>query len=125
MVFCRGYISHQMQNNRSVPQRIQQIIIKLYCEQNGLEFFLSATEFEGQSIMLESIKEDVIVMYSIFCMPADRAARQRLYDSGKDIRFAAENISRLNPEWLESVFSITEWQTHPDFSGVVEYLCAK
>lgn len=102
---ARGYIGHDMQGGRSAPQSVQQRIIRQYCEQNGLEFCLSATEFEGQSIMLNSIKEDVIVMYSIWNMPKDREARQRLYDSGKEVHFAAENM-KMDAEKLEIIFGV-------------------
>lgn len=104
---CRGYITHTMQGDRSVPQSVQQKIIRLYCEQNGLQFLLSATEFEGHSIMLESIKEDYICMYSIWCMPRDKAVRQRLYASGKEVHFAAENM-RMDPENLETIFGVVD-----------------
>lgn len=90
---------------RSVPQSIQQQVIRNYCEKNGLKFLLSATEFEGQTTMLDGIKEDGIVMYSIFCMPKDRADRKMLYVSGKDVRFAAENMT-MNPELVETVFEV-------------------
>lgn len=100
----RGYISHTM-IERSVPQSIQQSIIRQYCEKHGLQFLLSATEFEGHSIMLEAIKEDGIVMYSMFCMPKDKAARERLYASGKDICFAAENM-KMDRKLVELVFGV-------------------
>ncbi len=100
----RGYISHCM-IERSVPQNIQQQIIRAYCEKNGLNFLLSATEFEGETTMLEAIKEDGIVMYSIFCMPKSKNARQRIYDSKKNVRFAAENM-KMNKELVEIVFGV-------------------
>lgn len=100
----RGYISHNM-IERSVPQSIQQAVIRMYCEKNGLQFLLSATEFEGHTTMLDAIKEDGICMYSIFCMPRDKDARERLYASGKDVRFAAENM-KMNRELVEIVFGV-------------------
>lgn len=119
---ARGYISHSMMGRRSVPQRVQQIIIKSYCEQNDLQFLLSATEFEGQSIMLESIKEDTICMYSIWNMPKNKVARQLLYDSGKDVRFAAENIHSIDKDFLETVFSIEDYHAGSQFRETVAYL---
>lgn len=96
-----------MMGGRSVPQSVQQKIIRQYCEQNELTFLLSATEFEGHDIMLRSIKEDCIVMYSMWCVPKDKEARQRLYDSGKDVRFAAENI-KMDAEKLEIIFGVID-----------------
>ncbi len=57
--------------------------------------------------MLESIKEDVIVMYSMWCMPRSKEARKRLYDSGKEVHFAAENM-RMNAELLETIFGVVD-----------------
>lgn len=104
----RGYISHCMWGKRSVPQNVQQQIIRQYCEKNGLQFLLSATEFEGQTIMLDAIKEHGIVMYSIFCMPKDKKARKKLYNSGKEVHFAAENMT-MNRELVEIAFYVSEY----------------
>lgn len=118
----RGYITHTMQGSRSVPQSVQQKIIRQYCEQNGLQFLLSATEFEGHAIMLEGIKEDCICMYSIWCMPRDKEARKRLYASEKEIRFAAENIHKLDSEFLEIVFAIEDYHGSNEFRDTIAYL---
>lgn len=96
----RGYISHSMNGGRSVPQRVQQMVIRDYCERNWLEFLLSATEFEGQTIMLDSIKEDVVVMYSMFLVPQDRSKLARF----KRVCFAAENCE-YTPE-MEDTFNL-------------------
>lgn len=101
---ARGYIYHSM-IERSVPQNIQQQVIRAYCEKNNLQFLLSATEFHGHTIMLESIKENIIVMYSLFCMPLLKEARERLYASGKKIHFAAENM-RMAKDLVETVFGV-------------------
>lgn len=106
---------------RSVPQSVQQKIIRQYCEQNGLQFLLSATEFEGHRIMLDAIKEDGIVMYSIFCMPQSKEARRRLYASGKDIHFAAENM-KMNKDLIETTFYISEYHASDEFRYTIAYL---
>lgn len=97
---ARGYISHAMRGGRSVPQRVQQMVIRDYCERNGLQFLLSATEFEGQTIMLDSIKEDVVVFYSMFLVPEDRSKLARF----KRVCFAAENCE-YTPE-IEETFDL-------------------
>ena len=122
MKHARGYITHTLQAGRSVPQRIQQLVIRDYCQQHGLEFLLSATEFEGHSIMLESIKEPVVVMYSIWCLPRSREARKRLYESGIEVHFAAENI-KMNPEELETIFSVVNYQATPQYQELLQ--CVK
>jgi len=116
MYEARGYISHKMTNGRSVPQSIQQQVIRNYCEKNGLKFLLSATEFEGQRIMLNSIKESVIVMYSIFQWP-------RGWKTDKDVRFAAENC-RYTPD-MDELFDLIHIMGKYNSSEVVTCLSAK
>lgn len=102
----RGYITSNMLE-RSVPQHIQQQVIRDYCARNELNFLLSATEYlmDGSTLILDAIQEIGIVMYSIFCMPKNKEARQRLYDSDKDVRFAAENI-KMDRNLIEIVFGV-------------------
>lgn len=110
----RGYISSNM-DERSVPQNVQQLVIRDYCKRNGLEFLLSATEYCNGYIMLNSLFNDMaikgIVMYSIFQMPDDYNARHRLWLTQKpsEIHFSAENIRITNLDEafkLEDVFLI-------------------
>ena len=117
----RGYISHCMWGGRSVPQNVQQLVIRNYCEKHGLTFLLSATEFEGHTIMLDGIRERGIVMYSIFCMPRDKTTRERLYASGKDVRFAAENMA-MNPELVELTFYVSQHHESSEFHHTASYL---
>lgn len=93
----RGYISSNMVE-RSVPQNVQQLVIREYCKRNGLEFLLSATEYCNGYIMLNSLFNDKsikgIVMYSMWQMPIDYTARHRLWlqQKNEELYFAAENI---------------------------------
>lgn len=96
-----------MQGGRSVPQSIQQLVIRNYCEKNGFKFLLSATEFEGQTIMFESIKEENVIFYSIWNLPKSKEKRRIIYNSGKNIRFAAENLD-LDVELLETIFGVLD-----------------
>ncbi len=96
---------------RSVPQNVQQAIIRAYCERNGHTFLLSATEYmiEGCTVMLEAaMKENIdgIVMYSLWCMPKCHQKRQMLYDWGKPIYFAAENM-KCEPK-IEDIFMLRD-----------------
>jgi len=117
----RGYIGINMNNGRSVPQHIQQLIIRDYCEKNDLKFLLSATEYHSGIMMLYSLLEsdlDGIVFYSIGLMPKSQEARQRLYKSGKDIRFAAENL-RINIPLIETTIKVGEWHGTSQFCDTV------
>lgn len=106
----RGYIGSHLAFGRSVPQHIQQLVIRDYCQRNNLAFLLSATEYHEGSMMLESLLESAIegiVFYSIGLLPKDKAARQRLYNTHKDIRFAAENIHKIDQEFFELIFTVS------------------
>lgn len=112
----RGYISSRL-SERSVPQNVQQTIIREYCRKNGLEFLLSATEYcmDGCTMMLASILQEKcagIVFYSIFQLPEDSTRRvnllRQLLRERKRTHFAAENmrirsrddIAKLEDIWL-------------------------
>lgn len=112
----RGYISSRM-IERSVPQHIQQQIIREYCSKKGFGFLLSATEYiMGGTMILDSILDDIkniqgIVMYSIFQLPESKAKRGEIYSKiisqGKELYFAAENIRIHNWDYtykLEDIF---------------------
>lgn len=71
--------------------------------------------------MLDAIKENGIVMYSIFCMPKDKSSRKKLYNSGKDVHFAAENMT-MNKELIETTFKIGEWSGTSKFRDAIAYL---
>lgn len=109
-----------MWGGRSTPQNVQQSIIRQYCEKNKLNFLLSATEFDGKTIMLDSIKEKGIVMYSIFCMPKEKKERKKLYNSGKDIHFAAENM-KMNRELVEIAYHVSEYHGRSIFPDTIAY----
>lgn len=94
----RGYISTRMME-RSVPQNVQQQVIRSYCEHNSFTFLLSATEYYDGFLILQScLQEDIegIVFYSIFQLPEDGSQRRTIFTSAilqsKELHFAAEGI---------------------------------
>lgn len=97
----RGYIGSRLSNERSVPQHIQQQVIRDYCQRNGMKFLLSATEYamEGSTMMLDAALDDLpnldgIVMYSLGLMPKNRNKRITcLAVTIGRLHFAAENIA--------------------------------
>lgn len=98
MTGYRGYISSQMLE-RSVPQYVQQLVIRDFCQKNGLKFLLSATEYHEGVLMLKNIISDDsiigIVFYSIFQLPKDY---NFIFHTGKQIFFAAENMRVLEKQ---------------------------
>lgn len=112
----RGYINSGMMA-RSVPQNIQQQIIRAYCERLSLEFMLSATEYTipGCTVMLDGILREMpyidgICAYSIWTLPEDKAKRLAVYksviDANKVMLFAAENMSIRTQEDVDRMEDI-------------------
>ena len=96
----RGYISSNMVE-RSVPQNVQQLVIRDYCKRNGLEFLLSATEYcFGGTKILDAIQEDGIVFYSLFQLQCLSILHY------KECHFAAENIKAITTEEIKKIEGI-------------------
>jgi sporadic carbohydrate cluster protein (TIGR04323 family) len=100
----RGYIFSRPFLEERVPQHVQNIVIKNFCEQNNFQFLLSATEYamKGSSYMLEKVlldlnKVDGIVMYSMFQLPENKKYREailsKIIKKKKQIFFACEKFS--------------------------------
>lgn len=123
----RGYIGSRMAFGRSVPQGIQQMVIRDYCQRNSLEFMLSATEYimDGSTMILDSAlreESDGIVFYSIALLPNSATKRAKLYISGKSIKFAAENLPMLNRDLIETTFFVSNYHGTDRFLDVFAYL---
>lgn len=121
----RGYIGCNMAFGRSVPQNVQQLVIRDYCQRHGLTFLLSATEYHEGSMMLDSLLDDHtegLVFYSIYLLPKCQKSRERLYNANKDIRFAAENIHKVNVDLFETMFKVGEYHESSQFRHTVTYL---
>lgn len=102
-----------------VPQHVQNLVIRDYCEHRNLHYLLSATEYAMHDcyLMLEQILEDLrvidgVVAYSLFQLPDNTAYRARIYDRiidmQKTLHFAVEGLkarthlecSRIETLWL-------------------------
>ena len=57
----RGYISSRPFGGQRVPQHIQNLVIRDYCQRNGLQYLLSATELAmpNSFLMLTQLQEDI------------------------------------------------------------------
>ncbi len=103
----RGYIFSRRIEGNLIPQRVQNLVIKDYCERHKLFFKLSATEYKMENcyLMLKSVLKNVssidgIVFYSIFMLPNLKKERLSIFKSilkkKKIIRFALEEIELNN-----------------------------
>ena len=99
----RGYIGTRPIMGDRVPQRVQNLVIRDYCQRKGLEFLLSAVEYTmpGCYMMLEHALRELsnlegLVMYSLFMLPEDAAYRRDVYrrvlDAGGTLHAALEGL---------------------------------
>ena len=116
---ARGYIFSRSFLGERVPQSIQNLAIRDFCERNHIIYQLSATEYamENSSKVLFKLardkKENNIVLYSLFQLPSFALERSKFYKivlkQKKNIYFALENkslISRNDIELIENIWNI-------------------
>lgn len=113
----RGYIFSRSFMGERVPQHVQNIVIKDFCQKNNLNFLLSSTEYSMKNSfyiltqLVNSMKGiHGIVAYSIFQMPYDNKTRDQLFKKilhgKKEIFFACENLKISNKNDIERIKKI-------------------
>lgn len=126
----RGYIFSRTIGGQMIPQRVQNLVLRVYAEKNGLLYLLSATEYHipGSYMMLESLYPDLpklegLMFYSLNMLPESRIRRLRLYDAVLSarcgLRFALEELSLAKTDdiaMLEDVFTARQLSRQADFS---------
>ena len=124
----RGYIYSRSFMGERVPQHVQNMVVRDYCQRNGLDFLLSAAEYAmpDSDLMLEQLlfelKDiDGIIAYSLFQLPEDSIKRHRIYnqiiDMKKNMYFAVEGLSMTTIQDCERIETL--WcvrQTLPNCS---------
>lgn len=100
--YARGYIASGPFNGNRVPQHLQNQVVKLYCDSNGLEFVLSRAEYwiNGGTMcqLWAALNEGFldIVFFSLWQLPNVKSERLRIYDHciayGIVLHFASERI---------------------------------
>ena len=82
----RGYIFSRAFMGERVPQHVQNIVIRDYCEKNNLFYLLSSVEYamENCHLMLQQVLNEIksidgIVVYSLFQLPKNEKLRLKIY----------------------------------------------
>jgi len=82
---CRGYISSRPFAGFWVPQHIQNIVIRNFCNNNNLQYLLSSAEYsiiDSYIVLKDLVSEskiiDGIVFYSMHQLPSDQSYRNEL-----------------------------------------------
>lgn len=120
MNMVRGYIFSRPFMGERVPQHVQNLVIRDYCERNSLQFLLSATEYAMPCchLILEQVLSELpgisgLVAYSLFQLPEDSAQRKVIYEQTlnqkKVLHFAVEGLhasTQLECERIEALWRI-------------------
>lgn len=104
MSTLRGYIFARPFEGERVPQHVQNIVLRDYCQRNNHQLLLAATEYAmpDSTLILESVLNEIdqldgILMYSLFQLPRAEDHRasviRRILDSGRTLHFAVENMT--------------------------------
>ncbi len=125
----RGYVFSRSFLGERVPQHVQNIIIRDYCEKNNLHYLLSASEYAMENshliftLLLEELNSiDGIALYSVFQLPVETKHRELIYKKvlslGKTLHFCVEGLKishieerdRIENIWLvkKAMQTITE-----------------
>lgn len=113
----RGYVFSRSFMGERVPQHIQNIVIRDYCDKNHLHFLLSASEYAMENcslimklLMEELVKIDGIALYSLFQLPEDPIERTDIYNrvlaENKELHFCVEGLSMKSKNDLERIENI-------------------
>ena len=114
---ARGYIFSRTFMGERVPQHVQNLVIRDYCDRNGLQFLLSATEYAMPSchLIFEQVMQQLdgadalagIVAYSLYQLPESAAQRARIYAHlvarSKFIGFAVEGLRATSAHEFERI----------------------
>lgn len=126
----RGYIFSREFLGERVPQAVQNLVLRDYCQRIGAHYLLSASEYAMQDchLILEQLLDELdgvdgIVAYSLFQLPADHVARARVITrilcAGKELHLALEGFSINNEAQIQRIDDT--WrvkQTLPDCPSV-------
>lgn len=110
----RGYIFSRPFMGERVPQHVQNLVIRDYCERNRLQFLLSATEYVMpnchlilQQVMGELTEISGLVAYSLFQLPEESSQRQVIYkqilSQEKVLYFAVEGLRASTKQACERI----------------------
>ncbi len=130
---ARGYISSRSFRGRWVPQRVQNIVIRDYCNACRLQFLLSVAEYgfkDSFSMLLDILSDyddiDGIVFYSLFQLPEKRSERAQIYDkarrASKTLYFALEDQKIITSNDVARIEKILKVNDHLSLTPTVEAL---
>jgi sporadic carbohydrate cluster protein (TIGR04323 family) len=125
----RGYIFSREFMGERVPQNVQNLFIRDFCNKKNFRYFLSATEYamESSSMVLAQVinelkKIDGIVAYSIFQLPRKKQKRieylQKIINLKKTFYGALEDLEVSNSKDLDQIEEIWDIKSNLQFCPI-------
>mgnify|MGYP001287170802 CR=1 FL=1 len=122
MKTLKGYIFSRPFLTERVPQHVQNIVNKNYCQKNNFNFLMSSTEYatsDSTHILAEILKNfkkyDGILFYSLLQLPEKKKIRFNFYkkiiNQNKQCHFAVENLSikkQKDVSEIEEIFILNQ-----------------
>lgn len=110
----KGYIFSRAFMGERVPQHVQNLVIRDYCQKNGYQYLLSGTEYamEGCHLVFEQLLDEIqeydgIALYSLFQLPESSEDREVIYhkvlDLNKSLHFSVESLSIQSLSHLDRI----------------------
>ena len=103
----RGYVFSREFMGERVPQHVQNLVLRDYCQKQAIHYLLSAVEYampHCHLILLQVLEElpklDGIAFYSLFQLPEHKQNREsvirQVLDQKKTLHFAVEGLQLKN-----------------------------
>ena len=113
----KGYVFSRSFMGDRVPQHVQNIIIRDYCQKNNLFYLLSSVEYIMKNcyLVLEQTLEELeyldgIATYSLFQLPENKNLREKVYKKvlhlKKEIYFSVEGLKITSHKDIEKIENI-------------------
>ena len=122
----RGYIFSREFMGERVPQNVQNLFIRDFCNKKNFQYLLSATEYAMKNcsmVLAQAINDtkkiDGIVAYSIFQLPSEKQKRikylQKIINLKKIFYGALEDFKVSNDRDLEQIEEIWDIKNNLQF----------
>jgi sporadic carbohydrate cluster protein (TIGR04323 family) len=118
----RGYISSREIGGSTIPQRLQNMVIRNYAQSKGMVFLLSGTEYymDNCYMMLNALLEELdslagLIFYSLKLLPENPVQRKLIYEKVLnrkcELHFALEELAIVKEEDIQLIEDIIACKT--------------
>ena len=141
MIKLRGYVSSRPFFDQRIPQNIQNLVLRDFCQKNDFKYLLSTTEYSMKNtyLMLDSLHNELqgidgVVFYSLYQLPYDNLKRNRIFlnfiKKNKKLYFSLENtfimgkddINKVENLWLIKKSLDNNPLSHTTKKNILKYI---